>query len=179
MKRRYKILIGFVSIVVVASTIVAWLIATRAEREPSLVAWKADCAGCHGENLEGGQDGPALVGVALKHGDSTEQLIQSIGDGVAGTTMVGWKDKLSPELVKGLALFVSEHRQEFPTIEASYKKVPKGTRTVRSRHHTFVVEKVSTLQSRPYSMAHLPDGRILVSEKIRGLSFIDTQGEQG
>ena len=179
MKRRYKILIGFVSIVVVASTIVAWLIATRAEREPSLVAWKADCAGCHGENLEGGQGGPALVGVALKHGDSTEQLIQSIGDGVAGTTMVGWKDKLSPELVKGLALFVSEHRQEFPTIEASYKKVPKGTRTVRSRHHTFVVEKVSTLQSRPYSMAHLPDGRILVSEKIRGLSFIDAQGEQG
>ena len=99
MKRRYKILIGFVSIVVVANTIVAWLIATRAEREPSRVAWKADCAGCHGENLEGGQGGPPLVGVALKHGDSTEQLIQSIGDGVAGTTMAGWKDKLSPELV--------------------------------------------------------------------------------
>ena len=121
MKRRYKILIGFVSIVVMASTVVAWLIAVLSANLQ--VAWKADCAGCHGENLEGGQGGPALVGV-LKHGDSTEQLIQSIGMGSPEQLWPVGKTSFLPNLSRPGA-FRREHRQEFQPSRPLTRKFPK------------------------------------------------------
>lgn len=179
MKRRHKILFGLVGLVAIGIAIGAWYYLTRADREPSLVAWRTHCAVCHGQSLEGTDAGPALVGAPLKHGDSTEQLTKSIAEGFDGTTMAAWGETLRPELVKGLALFVSEHRQEFPTIEASYQKEPKTARTITTRHHTFRLERVTTLESRPYAMAYLPNGQILVSEKVRGLSLVDQNGKQG
>ncbi|MEM7407747.1 MAG: PQQ-dependent sugar dehydrogenase [Pseudomonadota bacterium] len=179
MKRWHKVVLGIFGAGVVGAAVGTWYIATRAEREPSLVAWRTHCAACHGMELEGSPDGPALVAVALKHGDSTPDLTRSIAAGIPGTTMQGWGDSLSPQLVKALALFVSEHRQGFPTIAASYRKVPTANRSLRSKHHNFRLERVTALASRPYSMAYLPDGSMLVSEKVRGLSLVDAAGRQG
>ena len=179
LKRWHKITLGLAGLAVAGAAVGYWYFTTKADREPSLVGWREHCAICHGHTLEGTPAGPSLVGVRLKHGDTTEQLMASIGNGIPGTTMAGWSDRLRPELVKGLALFVSEHRQGFPTTQASYQKEPTKSRTIQSAHHTFRVERVATLESRPYSMAPLPDGRMLIAEKIRGLSIVDPNGKQG
>lgn len=179
MKRWQKIAVGTLGVSLVAGAFGAWYFSTRAEREPSLVAWREHCAGCHGQSLGGSSKAPALVGVDLKHGDTTTQLMRSIGDGIPGVSTHSFASRLRPELVKGLALFVSEHRQGFPTIEASYRSAPAASRIVQSKHHNFRLERVAELASRPYSMAPLPDGRIVISEKVRGLSVIDTAGQQG
>ncbi len=152
---------------------------TRASREPSLLAWTAHCASCHGGTLNGTEQGPALVDARLKHGDTVDQMRAVIARGIPKTTMAGWGKQLSPEQIKGLALYISERRQHFPTTVESYAMEPQGSRFIRSQHHDFRLERVAVLESRPYSIAAMPNGAILVAEKTRGLSLIGVDGRQG
>ena len=48
----------------------------------------ANCAKCHGGEARGGL-GPALVGRALRHGDSDWAIYRTVTSGVAGTAMAG------------------------------------------------------------------------------------------
>ena len=48
-----------------------------------------------------------------------------------------------------------------------------------TQHHDFALARVTLLQSRPYGMTALPDGRLIVAEKTRGLSLIERDGQQG
>ena len=156
----------------------AWWLARREAREPSRLAFAEHCASCHGDELQGGELGPPLVGAELQNGDSTEALIFAIGAGFPERGMPGFAKALPPELVKGLALFVSEQRQGFGTTSESWEsRIPTGTQ--RARDHAFRLEIVTLLESRPYSIAPLPDGRILVTEPVRGLTIVDTKGAQG
>ncbi len=156
----------------------SWWMERRETHEPSLLAFGEHCASCHGSELQGGELGPPLIGVELQNGDSTEALIRAIGGGYPERGMPGFGQVLPPELVKGLALFVSEQRQGFGTTSKSWEsRIPDGPQ--RGREHDFRVEVVAKLGSRPYSIAPLPDGRILVSEIVRGLSIVDAEGSQG
>jgi glucose/arabinose dehydrogenase len=102
-----------------------------------------------------------------------------IDDGIPGSQMPGYEDVLEPTLIKALALFISERRQQFPSTGESYQKTPLKNHLVRSQHHSFYLEKVTELKSRPYSVVSMPDGSLLVAEKTRGLSLINPSGIQG
>lgn len=179
MKRWVKILLGMLALVILLGAFGYCYMATRASREPSLIAWNENCASCHGAKLEGTSEGPALVGAPLKHGSSVAELMENIGDGIPGTTDHDFSDRFTPQLTKALALFIIERREDYPTIEASYGLEPQDNRLIQSQYHDFRLEKVATLRSRPYSLAALPSGEILVAEKTRGLSLVDTEGNQG
>ena len=173
-----KVLIVLLVLGVLIAAGLTWFIATYEAREPSRLAYGEHCADCHGADLNGSAQGPALVGAPLKRGDSTAALIAAIAEGHTGQAMADWRDVLPEETIKALALFVSEQRQQIPTISDSYTHtLPDGVQ--HSRYYDFRVELFAELQSRPYSMAPLPDGRILVSEKVRGLSIVVTNGTQG
>lgn len=174
-----KIAIGLAAGATVLAATGNWLFKTRDRREPSFVAWNEHCAGCHGKSLAGTKLGPALVDAQLKHGETAEQITAIVAKGIPDTAMAGWDKKLSPELIKGLALYVSERRQKFPTIAESYALEPQGIRHIKSTYHDFRLERVAALASRPYSLAAMPDGNILIAEKTRGLSFVDPNGKQG
>ena len=178
MKRRYKIVIGLLVCVLVGGAFAAWYVMTSDSREPSFVAFGAHCAGCHGQTLAGTDQGTPLVDAPLKGGDTLEQMMAVIAKGVPGTTMKAYEETLSPREIKLLALYISERRQKFPTTPESYQKEPKERRAVQSKHHKFQLELVTSLESRPYSIAPLPNGEILIAEKIRGLSLVDRQGKQ-
>ncbi|MEM7427421.1 MAG: PQQ-dependent sugar dehydrogenase [Pseudomonadota bacterium] len=178
MKRRYKILIGLALFAIAGTAFGYWYVITADSREPSLVAWNENCASCHGKALEGTRLGSALVEAPLKRGDTVEEMSATIARGVPGTTMEAWDKKLSSEKIKLLAIYISERRQKFPAIARSYAKEPKEDRVIRSQHHDFRLELVTSLKSRPYSLAPLPGGEILVAEKIRGLSIVDSDGRQ-
>ncbi len=179
MKLWKKIVLGVLALAVIGAGIGYYLFATRDQREPSLVAFNAECAACHGRALEGTDQGPALVDVDLKYGDSTEDLIRVIRDGVPGTTMPGMNGEMTPQLIKALALYVSERRQKYLPIAESYQLEPVETRVIQSQHHSFTLERVAALESRPYSLDVLPDGTVLIAEKDRGLSLVSADGVQG
>ena len=172
--RILRILLGVFGVFALSGVSLIWYFNTRADREVSHVAYQDHCGSCHGEHLQGTADGPSLMVEKLQQGDSTDDLIRSIAE----HRQAIWSGQLSPLLVKALALYLGEHRRRFPAVTDSYEHRFKE-QVVDSQHHRFGVELFSTLASRPYSIAPLRDGRIVVAEKVRGLSIVAEDGRQG
>lgn len=178
MKLWQKTAFGAVALGVLSIALGYWYFITSESREPSRIAWNSHCASCHGGTLEGTDLGPSLLATELKHGSTPPDMAAVIAGGIPGTTMMGWKEELTPELIKGLSLFISERRQNFPSTLDSYKFEPQESRDISSTYHDFRLERVAALESRPYSMAAMPNGNILVAEKTRGLTLVTPQGNQ-
>ncbi len=179
LKRWQKILLIIVILFICLLGFAFWYLATRDQREPSMLAFRENCASCHGVDLSGGNAVPALVGRPLTHGETWQDLLATISGHSDFAAAHAWHGRLSPETRKGIALYISERRQKFVTTAASYHFMPTKDEQISSQYYDFKLEHVTALVSRPYSIAPLPDGQILVAEKIRGLSLIDTQGRQG
>jgi glucose/arabinose dehydrogenase len=139
------------------------------------------CAVCHGESLEGAAQGVALVGTQLGHGDSVDAIASSIGRGYPELGMPAWQSVLAPEVIRNLAIYVAEQRQgivDFADFNI-YNPLTLPTEPIHTRLHSVAVEVViEDIAPLPYSIAPLPDGRILLSEKLRGLSVISQEGKQ-
>jgi glucose/arabinose dehydrogenase len=154
--------------------------AQQAPQDPFLAPYSENCSVCHGENLEGAAQGTPLVGVALKHGDSIAALTKSIGDGIPQTAMPAWSATLDDTRIQRLAIFIAERRANFSYTDFKVGEpppVPEGK--IASEQHAFRIETVATgLDRLPYSIAPLPDGRILVTEKTRGLRIVGKDGEK-
>jgi glucose/arabinose dehydrogenase len=152
----------------------------QAPQDPFVVVYRQSCSVCHGENLEGAAQGTPLVGADLRHGGSIAQITKSIADGFPDTGMPKWSDTLDEVQLQRLAIFISEKRSELGYTDfkiAAPPVVPEGS--VESEQHAFRIEKVvGGLDPLPYSIAPLPDGRILLSEKTQGLRIVSPSGEK-
>ena len=154
-------------------------VTARLMRDPFTPLYAENCSVCHGESLEGGPLGTPLVGRDLLHGDSIAEIVKSISDGF-GSQMPAWSKTLDEGQIRGLAILISERRSDYRMtdlkIDASLV-IPEGT--IESERHAFRIESVASgLHPWPFSIAPLPDGRILLTEKMRGLSIIAKDGEQ-
>ena len=150
-----------------------------AQQDPFVVVYGESCSVCHGENLEGAAQGTPLVGVELKHGDSIEAITNSIAAGFPDTGMPGWSETLDDTQIQRLAIYISERRSDLAYTDfkvAAPLAMPDGV--IESGLHAFRIETVATgLDPLPFSIAPLPDGRILLTEKTRGLSIISREGQ--
>ncbi len=140
--------------------------------------YKAQCAVCHGPDQEGSSLGPSLLVSPLTHGDSVDQLVVSIATGYPDKRMPAWRGTIDDEDLRGLAIYLLEKRDG----ERGDKSRGVGpppvipTSPVSSEHHDFRIEALIGGLSEPYSIAPLPDGRILVTEKMRGVSIVEADG---
>ena len=144
------------------------------------ILYKDLCAVCHGENLQGSAQGPALVGTSLKQGESLADIKGSIALGFPDKGMPAWSKTLSNDQLNNLALYISEQRAGFTYLDFNVDKtfeIPKNL--VTTEKHSFYFQTViDKLDPLPFSIAPLPDGRILLVEKMRGLSIISKDGKQ-
>jgi glucose/arabinose dehydrogenase/cytochrome c553 len=149
-------------------------------QDPFVADYREHCSVCHGENLEGAAQGTPLVGTELRHGDSITEISKSIADGIAETTMPAWAATLDATRIHRLAIFISEQRASLTYTDfkiAALLVIPEGV--IESEEHDFRIETVARgLDPLPFSIAPLPDGRILLTEKTRGLSIISADGTQ-
>lgn len=140
--------------------------------------YERQCAVCHGADLEGAAQGPSLLAKDLTRGTSVSALVASITTGVPEKGMPAWAGVIGPDDIRGLAIYILEQRDLGPdearrgTGEAP--TIPTGIQ--QSNLHTFVLRPVFGGLQEPYSLAPLPDGRILVTEKMRGLSIVAADG---
>jgi glucose/arabinose dehydrogenase len=164
--------------------------------DPSKVDWEAlskipmrdgfikefndQCAVCHGEDLRGAPLGTPLVGVDLRHGHSVQEIASSIAGGFPTTGMPAWSATLNESQIWNLALYIAEQRQGTTILDKRADiplAMPAGT--ISSERHAFRIEKIADgLDAMPFSIAPLPDGRILLSERMRGLSIIARNGKK-
>lgn len=151
-----------------------WYLSTQDQREPSMQAYQKHCAECHGTSLEGTSSGANLM-TQLNGGDDAARLIESMETHHPDLIESAG---FSEPMVKAIALYISEQRQQIPTTFDSHKHfIPDDV--VTSTYHNFKVELVAEVGKGPYSVEPLPDGRILLVEKVRGLSIVDKDGQQG
>ncbi len=149
-------------------------------RDGFIKQFNDNCGVCHGEDLQGAALGTPLVGIDLRHGDSVEDIARSIADGFPDTGMPGWSETMSESQIWNLALYVAEQRQGTTILDKRNDiplVIPAGT--IDSERHAFRIEVIATgLDPMPFSIAPLPDGRILLSERMRGLSIVSTDGKK-
>jgi glucose/arabinose dehydrogenase len=138
------------------------------------------CAVCHGANLEGAAQGTPLAGRDLKHGDSVEQIHASIARGFPQAGMPAFSATMDDTALRRLAIYVSERRADLAYTDfriATPPVIPAGT--IDTEKHSLRIETVASgLDRLPYSIAPLPDGSLLLTEKTRGLSIIAPDGTQ-
>jgi aldose sugar dehydrogenase len=151
-----------------------------APRDPYGDPYRDNCAVCHGANLEGAAQGVPLAGRALLHGDSVDAIAKSIAGGLAQGRMPAFAATLDATQIRAVATFVAEKRANLSYADfkvAAPPAIPAGV--VKTDAHSFRIEAVATgLAPLPYSIAPLPDGSLLLTEKTRGLSIISRQGTQ-
>lgn len=139
--------------------------------------YTANCAVCHGAAFEGSALGPALSAPELVHGDSLEALVASITKGF-GAKMPGFGATLAASDIRGIGIYLMEQREgergDQGTGVGEPPVIPTGV--IHSKHHDFVLRPVRGRIAEPYAIAALPDGRILVTEKMRGLSIVAADG---
>ncbi len=138
--------------------------------------YAANCAVCHGPALEGSALGSALNG-PLVHGDSVEAVTASITDGF-GEKMPGWAATIPAADIRGLAIYLLEKREGDRGDKGTGVGEPPvlPTTVQKTKLHDFTIRLVRGGFAEPYSIAPLPDGRILVTEKMRGLSIVSADG---
>ena len=152
--------------------------AQRHAIDPLSLAYHEYCGVCHGENLEGTAQGTPLAGVALRYGDSAGEIGASIASGFPAQGMPGWSGILPETEIRKLAMYVSERRVNLDrqdTRRDMALAIPDGT--VASALHDFRIESFAQgSDPHPFSIASLPDGRFLLTEKKRGLRIVSANG---
>lgn len=138
------------------------------------------CASCHGKKMEGNAHTSALIGKALKHGEEIEDLYRGIETGYLESGMPAFGSMLSEGEIKGISIYLSEARKNFSMGDFSIQKQMRiPSETITSEKMNFRLETViEDLDPWPFSIAPLPDGSFLLSEKMRGLSIISPEGKQ-
>ena len=149
-------------------------------RDGFIKKFNEQCGACHGDNLRGATLGPALVGVELRRGDSVKEIAASIASGSPEASMPAWSETMDETQIWNMALYVAEQRQGTTILEKNSDislTLPEGI--VTTEKLSFRIEQIiDELDPMPFSIAPLPDGSILLSERMRGLSIVSKDGKQ-
>ena len=93
--------------------------------------------------------------------------------------MPSWRDNFSNAQIRNIALFILETRADVNYETSNFEMpltIPVGT--IETELHNFRLETVvSNLNPLPFSIEPLPDGRLLLTEKTKGVSIISRDGE--
>ena len=176
----WKILLIIIGVVVALAGVGVWYVLNVAGLDLYQPMYVDNCGSCHGEDLEGTDQGSPLMGNELIHGDTVADMQESIRNRHQALGMPAFVAELTDVDVKGLAIYVGERRMGQKFTEFQYdREVDVPSDVISSEEYDFTVEIVAEgLENLIFSIDLLPDGSILVSEKERGLSLISSDGKE-
>jgi glucose/arabinose dehydrogenase/cytochrome c553 len=126
------------------------------------------CASCHSSKVE------AFADRNWKHGKSRENLFQSIKNGYENGGMPSFKAALNDEEIYDLADYIikgiaNAERYNFkkPTVKVNF---------FESKSQNIKLDTIGRNLGIPWSMAFLPDGSLLVTERSNKLYLIPKKG---
>jgi aldose sugar dehydrogenase len=125
------------------------------------------CAGCHGPNLNGGTS-PSLLDSEWKNGSDDASILRAIREGFPQANMPPYAAVLTEEVLAYIRRLGRQYA--LGLIPASVP--PPASVTLNSERHAFKLETFAAPLDTPWGIAFLPDGSILVSDRIGLLRVI-------
>jgi glucose/arabinose dehydrogenase len=149
------------------------------------------CASCHGARMEGAS-APSMLDNVWVNGGDDESVARSIRVGSPEKGMPAWGAALTEKEIRSMVIFMREQRAKAQSVEMPK---PAESITVRSQLHGYQLNTWVAGLDDPWSLAFLPDGRALVTEKkgrltviengrladqpVRGVPEVDSRGQAG
>ncbi len=166
MRTHYACLLGLLSLAQVST-------AAEPARDADTL-YQQLCANCHGAALEGGR-APDLRDQQWRSDGSDAALARVILEGIDNTGMPGFSQSLSAAEAQSLVIHLREllKGDEDPIVERS-DALPRDIQ--RSELHAYRIEKLVDDLDVPWSLAFLPDGRMLFTERTGQLFVLEKPG---
>lgn len=122
------------------------------------------CASCHGAELQGGLGSSLLEEDAYKVVGKTMSFAEYVAQGNVEMGMPPFASALSSGQMRSLEIYIDEMRQRL--LEDRSAGITKhGDGTYTAGGHTFVLDTVVDSLETPWSLAFLPNGDYLITEK--------------
>lgn len=129
------------------------------------------CASCHGTEMAGGS-ASSLADGNWRFGGDDASLSRSIRDGHPEAGMPAMKGTLNEAEIRAMVVYIHEREAAYQKAHGSYKAPAIGA-VVQSEKASFKLEPVmESGLNEPWSIAFLPDGRMLVTERAGRLRII-------
>ena len=127
------------------------------------------CSNCHGAQLEGGQ-APSMLDDQWSSGDGSDAaLARIISEGSLEKGMPAFHSLMSEGDVRAMVIFIREQRARYQRSRKT-QEVPAGV--ITTAEHRYRIETMADGLATPWSIAFLPDDRVLVTEKPGRLRVI-------
>lgn len=137
--------------------------------------YKQHCATCHGQDMEGGQ-GSSLIDDVWAHGSTDEAIAKSIRLGYPDQGMVPWAGVLDEKQIRALTILIREKSQLAKSSDLLKRAQPKDGKYT-TKHHSFHLEKVHTGNKLLWSLAFMPDDKLLATSR-QGSLFLIEEGKK-
>lgn len=133
--------------------------------------YAASCASCHGVDLNGGS-ARSLVDGVWEFGADDDSVARMISVGNTNRGMPGFQAGLTEAEIRALVVFIREKTAQFEAQTNRFAKPIEGE-VVASEWHNFRLHVVAENLDTPWSLAFLPDEKILVTELPGRLRVIE------
>jgi glucose/arabinose dehydrogenase len=130
-----------------------------------------NCAACHGINLQGGT-APSLLTNVWTQGADDVSIARAISEGNPIKGMPAWKEALTEAEIRAMVVLLREKIAKAQS-ETNIVAKPLDGEIVASAEHRFLFKTVAENLDAPWSIAFLPDGRMLVTELPGRLRIVE------
>jgi aldose sugar dehydrogenase len=133
------------------------------------------CAGCHGANFAGGTS-PSLLDDVWKFGSDDESILRAIREGFPQANMPPFGSVLTDAEQRGLLTYIRRLSRQFALGQIPANTPPPESVTLKSEKHEFRLETFAAPLDTPWGIVFLPEGRMLVSDRVGSLRVIERNG---